>query len=165
MAYHRPGAADDRATRASRSKRQWLAPDHLRPLDAVGDQHAKALARVLGAYPVRRLVSSPARRCIQTLQPLADEVSRAIEIWDDLGPDAGPSSLISWLSNPDFADAVVCTHGEVMSPLLRLIDRRRVAMTGPDLDRRGLLTKGTAWHLVLASDGRIVGLHHVVPTA
>ena len=92
-------------------------------------------------------------------------MSRPIEIWDDLGPDAGPSGLISCLSNPAFSDAVLCTHGEVMSPLLRLIDRRRCAMRGPDLDRRGLLTKGTAWHLVLASDGRVVSLHHIVPNA
>ena len=53
------------------SKREWAGPDLLRPLDDVGERQAMGLVDTLADTPIRRLVSSPALRCVQTLEPLA----------------------------------------------------------------------------------------------
>lgn len=144
------------------NKRTWTEPDLIRPLEPVGEVRAVALASILAERPVARLVSSPATRCVQTLQPLADLVDLPIEIWDGLGPEAHVSSLTACFGDPSFGDAVLCTHGEVMRPLLRKLDLRRVTRRGDRLDRRRLLTKGSAWRLRI-SHGRIVELDHLVP--
>ena len=39
-------------------------------------------------HEVRRIISSPALRCVQTVQPLADAANVPIELWDELGHDA-----------------------------------------------------------------------------
>ena len=51
-----------------------------RPLTPVGVQQAKALEPVLDAYGVSRVVSSPALRCAQTVEPYAHSISTFIEI-------------------------------------------------------------------------------------
>ena len=62
------------------------------------------------------------------------------------------------------ANAVLCTHGEVMRPLLRHIRRRHVAIIG-DPGRRGSLLKGVAWQLDIADNGAITKLQAFPPTA
>ena len=97
---------------------EWTGPDALRPLDSDGERSAELLAKLLADYRVRRLVSSPTTRCIQRLGLLAELCDLPIELWDGLGPDADPANIVRCFSEPAFADAVFCTHGEVVSPLL-----------------------------------------------
>ena len=58
-----------------------------RPLTPVGVQQAKALEPVLDAYGVSRVVSSPALRCAQTVEPYAHSISTFIEIDERLSED------------------------------------------------------------------------------
>ncbi|QGG40353.1 NUDIX hydrolase [Aeromicrobium yanjiei] len=58
-----------------------------RPLTAAGLTRAKALVPVLGAYGVRRIVSSPAVRCAQTVEPYAHSIDTFLEIDDRLSED------------------------------------------------------------------------------
>lgn len=146
------------------NKRSWEGPDELRPLDAYGEQHAKALAVVLAEYPVSRLLSSPARRCVQTLRPLADDLDLPIGIWDGLARDAHASRLAGCFAHPVFADVVVCTHGEVMRQLFARLRRDETVLAdGGPFDRDRLLTKGTAWRVTVSRDGRVVELRHIAP--
>src|SRR5688572_13520272 len=46
-------------------------PDEMRPLSARGRVDATSLARVLAAPPVDAIYSSPFRRAIETIEPLA----------------------------------------------------------------------------------------------
>ena len=127
-------------------KSSWSEDDLLRPLDRDGERHADRLAKLLADHAVRRIVSSPAVRCV-----------------DALGPDGVGAKIVSeCFANALYDDAVVCTHGEVMAPLARLTDVRAVARRRDLRDDR-LLTKGTAWRLRIASDGRITKLDHLVP--
>ena len=48
----------------------WEGADPLRPLDARGKERAAALGPILAAYGVKRLVSSPSTRCVDTLRPV-----------------------------------------------------------------------------------------------
>jgi hypothetical protein len=71
------------------------------------------------------------------------------------------------LAHPDeetLADAMLCTHGEVMRPLLRHIRRRHVAIIGEPARRGWLLRKGTAWQLDVADNGAITKLQAFPPT-
>jgi 8-oxo-dGTP diphosphatase len=145
------------------NKRLWVGPDDQRPLDELGRAHAAALApRLAAGGHVRRLVSSPALRCVQTLQPLADVVGLPIETWDALAPQAGAGGVRSMLGHPAFDDAVVCTHGEVLRPLLRTLRRRGIGREGP-LHGRHLLTKGSAWRMTVEPDGSISAFEHLPP--
>ncbi|WP_162891328.1 NUDIX domain-containing protein [Aeromicrobium sp. A1-2] len=61
--------------------------DQARSLTAVGAERAQALVPLLGAYGVRRVVSSPAVRCAQTVEPYAHSISTFLEIDDRLSED------------------------------------------------------------------------------
>jgi phosphohistidine phosphatase SixA/8-oxo-dGTP pyrophosphatase MutT (NUDIX family) len=59
-----------------------------RPLTSIGIERARALVPLLAAYGVRRVVSSPAVRCAQTVEPYAHSISTFLEIDDRLAEDA-----------------------------------------------------------------------------
>lgn len=67
--------------------------DLARPLTALGSAQAEELVPVLGAYGVRRVVSSPALRCAQTVEPYAHSISTFLEIDDRLGEDTRASQV------------------------------------------------------------------------
>jgi broad specificity phosphatase PhoE len=50
-------------------RRTWTADQDLRPLSPLGVAQASALAAAIGV--VDRIISSPARRCVETVEPLA----------------------------------------------------------------------------------------------
>ncbi len=58
-----------------------------RPLTSAGRKRADELIPVLAAYGIRRVVSSPAARCAQTVEPFAHSISTFLEIDDRLGED------------------------------------------------------------------------------
>lgn len=107
-----------------------------RPVDAVGRGQASALVPVLtGLRPVRFL-SSPALRCVQTVEPAAAALGLAVEIREELyeGDVASARELVAALG---FAhDVVLCSHGDVIPALL------------DDMAARGM----TGWHGVLRCD-------------
>jgi len=144
-------------------KREWHGPDSERPLDERGRREAVALSSLLARHPVGRIVSSPALRCRQTVQPLADLLDLDVETWSDLGPDGAASGIVTGcFAHPAFDDAVLCTHGELLQPLLRLEGIHR-AVRNRRLSKAALLTKGTAWRLHLDDDGQVTKLVHLVP--
>ena len=133
----------------------------MRPLDGFGERQAKALSEVIAERRVARIVSSPAVRCLQSLQPLADLVGVPIARWDVLGPHGQGATIVTeCFANPAFDDAVICTHGELMEPLTRLDDLRRLVRRS-DLRSQRLLAKGSAWRLRLGADGRIKRFDHI----
>ena len=83
-----------------------------------------------------------------------------IELWDGLGPDADSANIVRCFSAPAFADAVFCTHGEVVSPLLDS-PAFRTLMRDTGYSRAKLLTKGTAWRLRLTPKGQVIGFKHL----
>ena len=53
------------------SRSSWEGRDLHRPLSKKGRRQADAIADLLAEAGIERLLSSPARRCVQTLEPLA----------------------------------------------------------------------------------------------
>jgi len=63
----------------ARKRSDWDGDDLARPLTSTGRAQAQALAALLGGYGVQRLVSSPAARCVATLQPFATAAGLPVE--------------------------------------------------------------------------------------
>src|SRR5262245_7909140 len=97
-------------------KHAWQGDDDQRPLDPGGVDQAVALADTLVDSSVQRLVASPLRRCVDTLQPLATRLGLEVETTQRLSPDGSVTELLHDVS-PQLAGAVLCTHGELMRPL------------------------------------------------
>ncbi|MCE1177738.1 MAG: NUDIX hydrolase [Micrococcales bacterium] len=106
----------------------WKGDDWLRPLDDQGVERSQALAPVLAAYGVRRLVTSPSTRCAQTLEPYAATSGlrlRARRGLSEEGYAAAPSKPYKhlWRSLERGIPTALCTHGPVLPALTsQLVD-------------------------------------------
>jgi phosphohistidine phosphatase SixA len=92
----------------------WADDDRLRPLDKKGRRQAEKLAEELGTEDVRRVVSSPYARCVQTVEPLAAALGLEVEL-DDRLAEGGGSSARALFDQPG---VVACTHGDVIFELI-----------------------------------------------
>src|SRR4029077_10623742 len=74
----------------AKSRANWHHRDETRPLTRKGQHQAEGLVDLLRERPIRRIVSSPAVRCVETLAPLANKLALTIEESDALleGADA-----------------------------------------------------------------------------
>jgi len=88
----------------------WPDDDRLRPLDEKGRRQAEKLADALGGDDIRRVVSSPFVRCVQTVEPLAAALGLDVELDDRLAEGGG----ISAESLLEEEGVVACTHGDVI---------------------------------------------------
>jgi 8-oxo-dGTP diphosphatase len=104
------------------------ADDSLRPLDEIGRQQAEALAAMLSDRPLARIVTSPYRRCIQTVEPLAWAAGLEIEQRDELAEGSPLSDVLALIACHDQqGDMVLCTHGDVIE---EMVGRGRPAEKG-----------------------------------
>jgi broad specificity phosphatase PhoE len=146
-------------------KHLWTGSDRDRPLDATGRRQADVLAGHFALPPVRRIVSSPALRCVQTVEPLARRLGLTVERDPAVDRDGDPDDLRALALALDADDAVICTHGELMRPLLADLRDHGAPVRAAHTDDRWLLAKGTALLLVFGPDGRVGALDHEVPPA
>jgi 8-oxo-dGTP diphosphatase len=139
-------------------KVEWDGPDLARPLSETGRQQAAGLADRLRHYPVRRILSSPADRCLQTVRPLAGVLGLAVEETDVLGVDAAGHGVLGLLADPALRHAVLCTHGELIAQVFdRLIDE------GLDLPGRPRWPKGSTWVLDRDGGDRVAAASYLEP--
>lgn len=95
----------------------WRGDDALRPLDAKGMRQAAAIADQLAARRPLRIASSPAVRCLQTVEPLAEAAGIALEPLPGLaeGEDPDPARLLEPAAG---SPVVLCSHGDVIGRLI-----------------------------------------------
>jgi 8-oxo-dGTP diphosphatase len=103
---------------AAGSREAWHDDDRARPLDADGVRQAAALASAFDEYGLQRIVSSPARRCVETVERLAARLGLPIEQRDELAADAPPERSLALLRELATAPVLVSTHREVIIPLI-----------------------------------------------
>jgi 8-oxo-dGTP pyrophosphatase MutT (NUDIX family)/phosphohistidine phosphatase SixA len=94
----------------------WVGDDALRPLDDRGRRQAAALVDQLAPYAIKRIVSSPFVRCVQTVEPLAKARRLELELRDELADGSDPERVRALLSELD-SEAVACMHGPELTPL------------------------------------------------
>ena len=132
-------------------RHDWDGPDAERPLNKKGRQQAEAVAEVLASRPIRRVLSSPAVRCLQTVGPLAARLRLEIEVsatFAEGAPLPAARKLLDALVE-DGDDAVICGHGDLIPELLNSLENEGMRVDGAGC------SKGSVWHLV-AKDGRFV---------
>jgi broad specificity phosphatase PhoE len=128
------------------SKKAWRGPDARRPLSAAGRREAAGLVPQYRDRPVATILSSPALRCQQTVQPLADRRRLPVGLEGRLDVDAEAEEAAALL-RPDLDDVVLCTHGELIGQLLGLLRAR-----GAPIDQDARWPKGSTWLLRLNGD-------------
>lgn len=109
----------------------WSRSDLARPIVALGRRQARLLVPLLGAYGVDRLISSPAIRCVSTLQPYAAErhleIVQVPELTEERGSDdpAGVTAVITELAARVVerrTPAALCGHRPVLPHILAALD-------------------------------------------
>ena len=93
---------------------RWAGDDWHRPLDKKGRRQAEEIAATFGAEDIRRVVSSPYVRCVQTVEPLAAALGLEVELDERLAEGGGFSAQA--LLEED--GVVACTHGDVIHALI-----------------------------------------------
>jgi 8-oxo-dGTP diphosphatase len=125
-------------------KAQWPGADLARPLSAQGRMEALGLIDRLGGRPLGRVVSSPAERCLQTVQPLAGRLGRPVEASEALGVEGTGAGVLELLERPSLDRAVLCTHGELIGQVFEELQRAGIELSAPPR-----WPKGSTWILEL----------------
>lgn len=104
----------------------WDGPDHTRPLLQRGLNQAKAIARGIAAFGPTRVISSPAVRCLATIDPLSRLLDATVTVKSGISQDKYRASgeKPRKLVNKEVArraGSVVCSHGPVLPQLLGAI--------------------------------------------
>ena len=97
--------------------------DQLRPLDARGRERAQDLVPLLGVRGITRVISSPSRRCVDTITPYAVASDTPVltkaglsEEGFEVDPSRAPKHLEAVLRRAE--PTLVCSHGPVLPALL-----------------------------------------------
>jgi len=89
----------------------WESHDHERPLDERGLRQAEALVDQLARFTVERVLTSPALRCMQTVEPLATARGVALEVLDELAEHRHSHDGADIVRALAGTPIVVCGHG------------------------------------------------------
>jgi broad specificity phosphatase PhoE len=145
----RHGKAGDRG--------HWDGPDDLRPLSKPGRRQALGLADQLSGAPIEHIVTSPFVRCRQSVEPLAERRRLPVDLADELAEGALVGDVFRLIDKFAYAlaNAVLCTHGDVMGNVLDHLARRDVPLGG-----QIKLEKGCTW-VFDVDNGEIVSGRYV----
>jgi 8-oxo-(d)GTP phosphatase len=100
------------------SRKKWDGEDSERPLSELGLFQAEAMVPILGAYGVRRVVSSTSRRCWTTVAPFAEVAELDLEVTRHLSEErSSPRSVERAVHRllETREPTVLCTHRPVLS--------------------------------------------------
>jgi len=133
----------------AKSRANWPDDDELRPLSKKGEAQAFGLVGRLDGAHVKRILSSPAVRCTNTVEPLAAEHGVKVERTEVLreGADCVRAYELLRRLSTEKGDSVLCTHGDVVPELLRIASR-----DGLDFQDEPRWPKGSMW--AIESDGQ-----------
>lgn len=138
-------------------KYQWPGLDDDRPLSVPGHREAQGLLARLRDYPIGRILTSPAVRCVQTVEPLGQRRAVPSELVDALRVDTPIGSLLEPVTDPGLDTAVLCGHGEQIGGLVR-----QLAEGGLLVEEPLRWAKGSTWVLD-TNQGRVVGGRYLAP--
>ncbi|NHN55500.1 NUDIX hydrolase [Calidifontibacter sp. DB0510] len=156
------------------SRGRWRGPDTERPLTLAGHRRARRLIPLLRAYDVRELVSSPSRRCAQTIEPYAEAAEVGIRWKNGLTeetferhPDKAIRHTVRALGTG--APIALCTHRPLLPSMLAVLAEHAASPGRCDTLRQLAdegLDKGEALVCQVAglgSDARVVAVERHRP--
>lgn len=95
----------------------WHGEDRARPLDDRGSGQAVELVDLLKPFALTRVLSSPAVRCIQTVEPLARRRGLHVETREELGEEEQERDGVALVRGLLEEDLAVCVHGGLSDAL------------------------------------------------
>ncbi len=104
----------------SHSRESWAGDESERPLSAAGKRQSTALASLLAAYGVRRVVSSDALRCVDTVLPFVNAAVTAVKLDPGLSEQELDPTVVARRMRRALegqARVAFCTHRPVL-PLI-----------------------------------------------
>ena len=140
---------------------KWRGDQNVRPLTDLGRRQAAAMADALGDEQVDALYSSPALRCRQSLEPLAERFGLEIEVLAGLGGDEAWRPPDGWDSDAEIpahaagramaaltqarrehpaGRLVLCSHGQIIPALAAYF------IAAHDLASTGRMTHKGQWY-------------------
>jgi 8-oxo-dGTP diphosphatase len=141
-------------------REDWEGKDAARPLAPRGRKQARAIVGPLRAFGVRRIISSPATRCVKTVAPLADALGRKIDTsklisqdaWEDGRSDA---RRVVGERVRSRKPALLCSHGPVLPDILNELALATGTLRGSYLGSASALEPGafSVVHLSAANPG------------
>ena len=143
------------------SRSDWAQPDELRPLTAGGALQATAIADLLRDRPVKRILSSPLVRCVQTVQPLADALGLEVEQHPALSEEADPEDTWALIRELNGTEAVLCSHGNIVPEVVDRAVRAGAEIVGQETGNK----KGSIWMLEIGEDGSVSSVRYTPPPA
>lgn len=129
--------------------------DHLRPLAPAGVTQAATLVPILAAFGPRRILSSTAVRCMDTVAPLAESLGKRVRSKSALSQDTwdeGDLSDLRALVGKLVArgrNVVICSHRPVLPDLVRELILATGSVPGSYVDKAAALPPGgfSVFHL------------------
>ena len=109
------------------SRKQWDGEDSERPLSELGLFQAEQIVPILGAYGVRRVVSSTSRRCWTTVAPFAEVAELDLEVTRQLSEERSSPRSVEQAVRPlldSKEPTVLCTHRPVLPYVLAVLGVR-----------------------------------------
>lgn len=137
----------------------WAARDVARPLTPRGQRQANALLPQLSSRTVERIVSSPAVRCLQTVEPLAKARQLVVEQDGRLHETTPTPMVLELLAELEGQHAVLCTHGDVIGPVISAL-----ALRGVDVGGDPRWPKGSTW-ILSVTGSRVTSAAYLPPPA
>lgn len=139
---------------------EWDGKDTDRPLAPRGRKQAHAIVGPLLAFGTRRIVSSPAKRCVKTVAPLAAALGRTITKTPLISQDAwedGKSDARTVVGERVRArkPAVLCSHGPVLPDIMNELALATGTLRGSYLGSASALEPGafSVVHMSAANPG------------
>jgi 8-oxo-(d)GTP phosphatase len=139
------------------SRSEWSGDDAARPLSRKGRRQALGLLRVFDGREVERVLSSPAVRCLQTVRPIAEARSLAVEERDELAEGRPLGPVLALLDELGTSPALLCAHGDLIPAAVNHLRHHGVRLAAEPRWK-----KGSTWMLVREA-GVVVEASYVPP--
>jgi 8-oxo-dGTP diphosphatase len=144
----------------STPREDWKKSDNTRPLTSRGVKQAGVLARALRAFGPERIVSSPAKRCVDTVVPLSQLTGLRIsksKLISQSAWEEGESDVRAIVGKSVRArtGTVLCSHGPVLPDILSELALATGTLHGSYLGSASALPMGafSVVHLSTANPG------------
>jgi 8-oxo-(d)GTP phosphatase len=129
-------------------RKQWVGDDDDRPLTKRGSAQSEVLAKWSMGVVLSSVLSSPTRRCLDTVIGVAAAHDLPVIARSELAiSDGQPAKDLVAALLADDAEVLICTHGENILPILRGIRPRAISGS-----KRGA-AKGSVWTLMQSDRG------------
>jgi 8-oxo-dGTP diphosphatase len=137
------------------SRSDWRGDDRDRPLSGKGRAQEKALRDRLRGAAIGRVLSSPSRRCVETVASIAADSGLDVETRDELHEGADADQAVALIERFAADNPVISSHGDLVPKILR-----RLAAAGMKSKDPNLSQKGSLWVIELNGGRPVKGRYY-----